>query len=145
MPNPQSIGLATAIITGNACNMACWMAEEDVCRCSCGGVNHGIMKRGGDRPARASRIDGHLYTLASVEQGTLCEQAEAINKAAGPVQKLYGYTYGWRDTDPGAPARVKPPTDAQMKWPEVAAIPKDPRHPWWKPYLLWVRQDMEVK
>ena len=31
-----------ATLTDAPCTSKCWHAEEDVCRCSCGGKNHGI-------------------------------------------------------------------------------------------------------
>jgi hypothetical protein len=31
-----------ATLTTAPCTSKCWHAEEDVCRCSCGGRNHGI-------------------------------------------------------------------------------------------------------
>jgi hypothetical protein len=33
-----------AIMTEATCGEACWSAKEEVCRCSCGGKNHGIYK-----------------------------------------------------------------------------------------------------
>lgn len=56
-----------AILTSQTCGEACWHAEEDVCRCSCGGRNHGCLKvEGGKRPVRTARIDGERYKLAAV-------------------------------------------------------------------------------
>jgi hypothetical protein len=38
-----------ATLSTAPCTVSCWNAEEDVCRCSCGGKNHGI----GHNPAEA--------------------------------------------------------------------------------------------
>lgn len=57
------------------------------------------------------------------------------------------YHYTWRDTDGGAPARLKPATDDQIaKWPELAAYRQhaDYLGRMRKPHLLWRRVEMPV-
>lgn len=73
------------LLTEHTCGEACWHAREAVCRCSCGGKNHGILNTpGGERPVRSARIQGHVYNLAAVgTYNDLAEQAESINEAAG--------------------------------------------------------------
>lgn len=61
-----------ATLTEATCSVACWQAREDVCRCSCGGSNHGIHLRGGEA-TRTCRVNGVLYELVAVggeERGT---------------------------------------------------------------------------
>lgn len=158
-----------AIMTSQTCGEACWHAREEVCRCSCGGKNHGCLSHGGQRPERTSRIDGHLYKLQAVGlRSDIYGEAERINREAGfsYVQKphlvigctgVYKWTqadidtaraegkevwfsqyYGtWRETDCGAPARIKNPTGSQRNWQELSGW-KDNRDV----ALLWVRVQM---
>ncbi len=102
------------------------------------------------RPERTAKIDGFRYRLAAV--GDVVGEGRRINRAT-PRGKQGNFTYYWADTDRGAPARVKPATDAQLaSWPElasyhaeIAAIKARPHAPIeylrLKPYLLWVRID----
>ena len=41
---------ATHTLTNAPCTAKCWHAEEDVCRCSCGGKHHGIGYNPADAP-----------------------------------------------------------------------------------------------
>jgi hypothetical protein len=54
-----------AFLTDMTCGEKCWNAKEDICRCECGGKNHGIHLRGGNA-VRACKIDGRRYELVSV-------------------------------------------------------------------------------
>jgi len=54
-----------AVLTDTTCGESCWNAREDVCRCECGGRNHGIHLRG-ENAVRACRINGYRYELVSV-------------------------------------------------------------------------------
>ena len=112
-----------AFLTEATCGEACWEAREDICRCSCGGRNHGCLRdKNGVRPVRNAKIDGYRYELLAVGPTGLYEQAEVINKAAGPKSTYGHYTYNWRETDSGAPARLKRATKEQLaKWPELKA------------------------
>jgi len=118
-----------AILTPTTCGEACWKAEELVCRCSCGGKNHGCLKtEDGIRPTRTAKIDGIRYELKAVNSQEVYDEAERINKESGPRESI-AYTQGgkptdypWAYTDPGAPARVKHATTSQLAgWPELAA------------------------
>ena len=64
-------GLLMAVVTGSTCADACWYAREDVCRCSCGGANHGVLKDGdgAERPARTKRMRNKRYELVGVAIG----------------------------------------------------------------------------
>jgi hypothetical protein len=144
-----------AFLTEATCGEACWHAREEICRCSCGGKNHGCMKTAdGSRPTRMSKIDGHRYELMAVgpyrgETGVYAA-AKKINDATPVTIK---FRYRWHETDKGAPARVKKATKDQFaKWPELKAM-YDAREqaaktatcyaqlerlaPW--PHLLWVK------
>lgn len=74
-----------AILTTQTCGEACWHAKEEVCRCSCGGRNHGCLNHSGEaKPERTAKIDGHAYKLIAVGKfSELMENARNINRAAG--------------------------------------------------------------
>ena len=136
--------------TEATCGEACWCAREDICRCSCGGKNHGILRDpNGKRPERTAKIDGYRYVLLAVGLDGISQQAQDINHAAGPrrvdkVSDTLTYTYHWQDTDKGAPARVKPASKDQIaRWPELTAWRgQDDWERYSNPvYLLWKRQD----
>ncbi len=78
-------GLAVmAILTTQTCGEACWHAREEVCRCSCGGRNHGCLNHGGAQPERTAKIGGFRYKLAGIgKYSDIIKDAQAINKAAG--------------------------------------------------------------
>ncbi len=73
------------ILTEQTCGEACWHAHEAVCRCSCGGRNHGILNTpDGQRPDRMCRMNGHVYKLAGVGgHDDLHAKACEINRQAG--------------------------------------------------------------
>lgn len=50
--------------TEATCGEDCWGAREDVCRCSCRGRNHGVLRSAdGVRPSRTRRIKDRRYRL----------------------------------------------------------------------------------
>src|SRR5689334_12320533 len=76
-----------AFLTEATCGDACWSAREDICRCSCGGKNHGCMRdESGQRPERTAKIDGVRYVLKAADVQGIYNQARDINKAAGPYR-----------------------------------------------------------
>lgn len=59
--------MSIGITTEATCSDPCWYAREDVCRCSCGGKNHGILRTpGGGLPPRTRRVYGERYELAGI-------------------------------------------------------------------------------
>ena len=46
------------IMAEASCSHRCWYAQGNVCRCSCGGVNHGLLKAGGAEPPPRSVMTG---------------------------------------------------------------------------------------
>ena len=74
-----------AILTSQTCGEACWHAKDEICRCSCGGKNHGCLKTpDGVKPERTAKIGGERYVLVAVgEHRTLIEDAEELNRLAG--------------------------------------------------------------
>lgn len=73
--------VAMAVLTSQTCGEPCWHAREEVCRCSCGGKNHGcLLTADGARPQRMAKIDGHRYKLAGVGlRADLLATAQEIN------------------------------------------------------------------
>ena len=142
-----------AILTQATCAEACWHAREDVCRCSCGGANHGcLISPDGTQPERTRRIDGVRYKLQATD-GDIEHAAQQLNGATG-ITYLYAATSqdrGFR----GIPAKIRRATHAQLEhWPELSAararirasqtLPGSCAAEWlpeW-PYLLWVRSEV---
>jgi hypothetical protein len=131
------------ILTEATCGAACWHAREEVCRCSCGGKNHGCLKSdNGVQPTRTAKIDGVRYELRGVG-GDVEKEAMRLNKEAG-ISYFYAHTarqhYGYTPV-----ALMRPATPSQMKWPELKAErERIATLPAWRQrsaYLLWVRID----
>jgi hypothetical protein len=133
-PEQKTARMVEAILTSTTCGEGCWYAREQVCRCSCGGKNHGCLLDGSaERPARTSKIHGTLYQLSAVGRyGDLAKQADAELRALPPRDvSRTGYTYHWRPTDPGAPVYLKCATKQQLgAWQELKDAARGT-------YLLW--------
>jgi hypothetical protein len=132
--------MVEAILTSTTCGEACWYARETICRCSCGGRNHGcLLEDAAERPARTSRIHGFLYSLKAIgHYGDLARQADADLKLAGPKNPGGAYKYYWRATDPGSPVYLKAATAQQLaSWKELNGMQRGT-------YLLWVRVEKAV-
>ena len=104
--------LAFAILTGSTCGDNCWHAREEICRCSCGGANHGcLLADGAEQPVRTAKIDGGRYQLAGI--GTLRE----LHELALPLNQAEGitYVYAYSSRDFGdIPAKIRPANVAQI-------------------------------
>lgn len=135
--------LAFAIVTGSTCGDACWHAREEVCRCSCGGANHGILNVGGCQPIRNGKIDGNFYELVAVIPGR--SEGECWNDAFKRTQDEYNrilqerfpdidmYAYGaWRE-EKTLPVVDRKISASQAKWTEVQAVPNAYRLIWARP------------
>jgi len=145
-----------SILTATTCGETCWSAREEICRCSCGGKNHGCLKtEGGTRPVRMAKLDGVMYELRAAGPDGMYGQASLINKAAGPKYTMHGYTHTWYYNDKGAPARVKRATKDQVaKWPELESFRQEMEtlklagdiFKVWRvwPYLLWVKSEKQL-
>jgi hypothetical protein len=88
-----------------------------------------MLVAGASQSRRTAKIDGHRYFLAAVGDGAIetagqinRRQWRAIEKPVETSTGLMQYKYSWRDSDPGAPARVKFATAEQIaRWPELTA------------------------
>jgi hypothetical protein len=122
-----------AVLTEQTCGEACWHAKEEICRCSCGGKNHGVLRAAeGEQPIRACKIDGIRYELLAVGPGReMRSQVNTLLRELPPhtVTPVHGcngvdavYKYFWKETDKGSPFRMKPATPIQAHhWPELSA------------------------
>lgn len=131
--------MATAL-TGATCGEACWRAQEEICRCSCGGRNHGC-DRTGDRPYRTCRVKYHTYRMIAVlpdgyragenigGQGGGWYQARI--QASELTRSLPEHMYGFE------PVFERRASESAMKWPELEAYRADTE----RPYLIWARED----
>jgi len=125
------------ILTTASCGPACWYAREHICRCSCGGRNHGILLvEGAEIPVRQAKIDGILYELHAVDYynavSKIADALKVVVMAGNPEKykqvKYFGYS------DPGAVVRVKVATEEQeQKWPELVAFTNS----FQRCYLVW--------
>ncbi len=141
-----------AIQTETTCGAACWMALEDICRCSCGGRNHGVLRSAnGVQPTRTRKIDGHVYTLLAVEAPDGSCRAVSM----GPIQALEREIvnaavaagswsrYAWAST-PGYPIKVKTAAAGEVdRWPELAAWREGSKWYPWRPLVAWIRSDLQ--
>src|SRR4051812_21952548 len=122
-----------SIFSDITCGEACWHAREPICRCSCGGKNHGCLTvaGGGEQPLRTCRIGGVRYELHSVGfMRDLYEPAWLINSSEGWRSidgRAHAYHYSWKETDDGSPARLKTASKAALKsWPELRGFADHP-------------------
>lgn len=134
--------LAWAVMTGSTCGDMCWHAREEICRCSCGGANHGILTRGGVAPKRTCKIE-NFYELVAVIPGRAegeCwnDVQQRINAEIERVTNerfpdLDHWAYGnWRE-EKYLPVLDRKVSASQSKWAEVAAVPNACRLIWARP------------
>ena len=157
MPIPVK-SLAEIILTESTCGEACWSAKEDICRCSCGGRNHGCLRcESGEPPARTRRVKDHIYQLFAVPGyrdheamitfiKEIEDQEDAINNKAielGIITKADMYAWEWgRRTDKPCFSATASKSEIE-RWPELSA--------WrgvdtlYRPLILWVRADLIAK
>ena len=141
----EGMTLARAILTAQTCGEACWEAREDVCRCSCGGANHGILRTAnGIQPVRSRKLQGFMYHLLAVESangGCRAESMEPIDDQARSVIEAAENAGRWRHsycTLPGEPIKVKSANESEVnRWPELAAW----RGRRSRPIVSWIRSD----
>jgi len=144
-----------AVLTSQTCGEACWHAREEVCRCECGGRNHGCLRTAdGLRPTRSAKIQGVSYELKAVGWGgTHGRESERLNhwtnvgfRGLDPMKQgdrcIQLYYYTWSNTDQGAPARLKPASRDQLtRWEELRGFTDPDKLRFKGVFLLWVRRD----
>lgn len=141
----QDMSRLTAILTLTTCGEPCWHARDEVCRCSCGGKNHGCLKTpNGVAPNRMSKIDGIPYRLKAI--GNFPEvygQARTMNREHPETfTGEWGQVQECCETSPGAYARLKPASKSQMEgWKELGAFKAGPGEYKPRPYILWTKEN----
>lgn len=158
--------MVTSYFSNITCGEACWCAKEDICKCSCGGKNHGILLTpDSSRPVRSSKIQGYMYELRAIgSYPEIHKQVRKINESAGPykIEKYNVYCFEHQDNCPpickeknmkehkyyysyedvGAPAKVKCASKQQIdKWVELERFKSIDKYELSHnpPYLLWVK------
>lgn len=132
-----------AIMTGSTCGFHCWQAHEEVCRCSCNGANHGILRMGGLQPKRTAKIDGQFYELAAIVarrpehecygQFDADCRAEFARIRDARFPDLDAYAYGDFRRFRTMPIVDRKISETQARWPEVQAVPGALRLIWARP------------
>jgi len=129
-------------LTGSTCGDACWHAREEICRCSCGGKNHGILNNPDNpQPKRTRKIGGKFYELIAIIplpakghaliDSIKLERAEILATFDDRFPGISTYAYGdWRP-EKYLPVLSRKVTATQAKWAECQALDTAP----W--YMVW--------
>lgn len=99
--------------TMTTCGANCWHAKEDVCRCMCGGDNHGVLlKEGAEQPARTRRIKGRMFGLTGIHQSWM-----TANKDRTETSRAFNEEHNlqWFMEN----AVMQSATKSQRKWEEI--------------------------
>jgi len=143
-------------ITEQTCGDACWHAKEDICRCSCGGRNHGILRSAdGIQPSRTRKIKGAMYQLIAVSPSP--EVCSCAIDAYRPIENMhkqienkaietglctfgdiyYAECYRMKHL----PVYTKTASASEIeRWSELSQWRNCDK--WFKPLTLWLRVDM---
>ena len=109
------------VLTEATCGEACWAAQHDVCRCSCGGANHGIKKRGGSAD-RTRKVGRNRYRLIAVmtESDRPYAAARELARERQPDDFRSHHNFALRPSwGPPNVIAVEPATKVQERWPEL--------------------------
>ena len=142
------------LINHRTCGDHCWHAREEICRCSCGGDNHGILLDPNNSiPTRTRRVEDTFFVLEAVVTGW--ENADNyVNEWYNQQGLRKPVSYSLKPTWGSKPLMGHSrPTKSQMeKWPEVTPF-KD-----WQskgrcyaeardhePFLIWKQQSPDIE
>jgi hypothetical protein len=123
-----------ATLTGQTCGDACWRAIEDVCRCSCHGVNHGCLRTAnGTPPARTRTVKGtRYYFIAAIGNGGMTSETfHELDKMAY-TRNLADNPTNWYFFE-ARPLESMAAPYAVKAWPEL----KPWRDRGERPYIVW--------
>ncbi len=121
----------TSFLTSQTCAANCWYAREEVCHCSCGGVNHGILRtEGAEQPVRTKRAKHKVYELVGVVPGY-----GAARRYVQEELGQYPVTQGW---DKVGEYHVQSAPKHSFSWTELKGF--EPNRSFQEhPHLIWVR------
>ena len=121
-----------AMVTTTTCGYNCWYAREDVCRCYCGGVNHGILTHdGAEQPVRIRKIKSKRFELVGVVPG--------YGNAHSYVRKELNGRSDSAEWCKMGDYLVQRVSDSKFgKWPELNGFEPD-RHFQKHPHFVWKR------
>ena len=150
--------LIQMLVTEQTCGEACWHAREDICRCSCGGRNHGCLNtKDGSQPSRTRKIKNTMYQLVTIESDNPNECRAATMKPIHTMQYLINRKaianglFEHHELNCSAeycpkplPSYVKTASEPEIKrWIELANWRERIAKCYWdKPLTLWVRADL---
>ena len=127
--------MAQSVLTNATCCISCWEAKQDICYCSCGGINHGVSKRGGEQPARMRHVKDAWYVFVKAMIGQNNTFSEAQRIASRPRDVT-------RSLDPHYPYIVQSATDNQIdSWDELQQFRGKVYRKYTGPYIIWRRTD----
>lgn len=142
------------IFSLTACGPQCWEARDDVCRCSCGGANHGIHRHKSPSLTGLKRqlvYGGFIFELsqvaAPIDRGSGIYGPEILDQKAQELNRKAGINYAFAHTSRNhfgefPVAILRTPTDSQIeKWPELAEWRGKVNAMYGKPTILWTRRD----
>jgi hypothetical protein len=159
MPIPNQ-SLIQAMVTEQTCGDACWHAREDICRCSCGGRNHGCLRtEDGQQPSRTRKIKGAMYQLVAVESYESDNKNTTESRIFNLERNIENeginlklWTYGDINWAEGyrmehLPTFVKTASEDEVKrWPELSQWKEVvDKSFWYRPITLWLRIDFVDK
>lgn len=134
-----------SVLTDATCSFSCWYAEQEICRCSCGGKNHGaLLDPKNPVPERIVKINGGRFRLEAVGEFTEIRalfvkfvrrlgwakitQEIRDTKNLAYHQPYYGHTV----KGPNTPVVMQKAMDRHYSWPELKLMGNKELH------LLWV-------
>lgn len=75
------------------CGEACWSAKEEICKCSCGGKNHGIWLKGGKPEYRTAKHNGMTYKLIAAGSLADLKKTQVIELDKYGIYRCYDYCH----------------------------------------------------
>ncbi len=107
----------TMTLTTTTCAANCWLAKEDVCRCMCGGANHGaLLIDGTEQPTRTMSRQGRRFELVALHGNWLDANRDRDNTSKAFNEEHNLQWFNGHNTESALMMHV---SKSQRKWPEV--------------------------
>lgn len=127
----------------SVCDIRCWEARENICRCRCVGLNHGIAKFSDTRPQREKRKGTRYYKLVGVGSHLDAYRAERNDRRGWSIE--FGYKAARENPEVRYPHErilINKASKGQLKWAEVEAGKEVSKFTGAdRTYLVWERTD----